>query len=304
MAHIIKGDANFAFGIIPSERVRCDFGEVLRVRCAAKEFATVVVRERDAIRVRLVWNLDGVFVPAGHIIEELQSNDAPLIKALARAEVAEAERDALREELAQARADREIKVANLTEERDAYKASSDIRGENLAAAKAREAGLREALEEIIAWKDRCNDDRQEVNEMVVVAERALGDAVVIGAGIKAGMPREEAERMAKGGITDTQRLDWLEKRAASLCFTSVEEAEPEVIEPGWSVGVHFTVPGAETDYRLSDAYPTAREAIDISMQVVEGMENPSAPSVSKCGESVDTPAASVDGVDTPAKGGV
>ncbi len=33
--------------------------------------------------------------------------------------------------------------------------------------------LREALEEIIAWKDRANDDRQEVNEMVVVAERAL-----------------------------------------------------------------------------------------------------------------------------------
>lgn len=93
---IIKGDATLAFGIIPSEKVRCDFGEVLRVRSSANEFSTAVVREGDAIRVRVIRKIDDHFVPSGHIIEELQSNDAPLIRALADVEKAEAELAALR----------------------------------------------------------------------------------------------------------------------------------------------------------------------------------------------------------------
>lgn len=41
------------------------------------------------------------------------------------------------------------------------------------ASDAREKALRGALEEIIGWKDRAGDDRQEVNEMVAIAEAAL-----------------------------------------------------------------------------------------------------------------------------------
>lgn len=148
---IIKGDATLAFGIIPSEKVRCDFGEVLRVRSAANEFATAVVREGDAIRVRVIRKIDDHFVPSGHIIEELQSSDAPLIRALAGLEKAEAELVALREE------------------RDAYKASSDLRGENVTRLRAALESIRDYGYPVCPFPTEAQTERKEIYDIVLAA---------------------------------------------------------------------------------------------------------------------------------------
>lgn len=60
-------------------------------------------------------------------------------------EIKDANLAAITKELAQVKADREIKVANLTEQMEASRADARIKGENLELARGREVKLREAL---------------------------------------------------------------------------------------------------------------------------------------------------------------
>jgi len=87
-ATIQKGEPH-ALRIIDLAKVRCNFGEILRIRSAVNELVTVVTREQTTIRVRFLTKLeDGTFVPS-HIHEELHADDL-LLNAIARAVKAEA----------------------------------------------------------------------------------------------------------------------------------------------------------------------------------------------------------------------